>query len=152
MIKGLLTSAVIVILGTSPAWSNGNGLDCTQAVASDDLLRPANHKFVLIEVERVTDEGGGPITIEIDAIFQDEPVEGLGDGDTSPDGAGVGTDTAMVRVERDGGGDGRVYHISFTATDEAGNTCTGKVRVGVPTSRGFANIPVDNGPIFDSTF
>ena len=57
----------------------------------------------------------------------------------------------MIRAERDGGGDGRVYHIRFTVTDESGNSCTGDVLVGVQHSRGLQNIPMDGGPNYDST-
>ena len=49
--------------------------------------------------------------------MQDEPVNGLGDGDTAPDASGIGTSTVQIRSERADNGDGRVYHISFTATD-----------------------------------
>jgi hypothetical protein len=61
----------------------------------------------------------------------------------------VGTDTAEVRAERVGSGNGRVYHVSFTATDELGLSCSGEVTVGVPRSR--HGTPVDDGALFDST-
>jgi hypothetical protein len=61
----------------------------------------------------------------------------------------VGTSTAEVRAERVGDGNGRVYHIGFTATDELGLTCSGVATVGVPTSRN--GTAVDEGPLFDST-
>jgi hypothetical protein len=59
------------------------------------------------------------------------------------------TDTAQVRAERSGLGDGRVYTISFTGTDSFGAECTGEVKVGVPHDK--KDIPVDGGPIYDST-
>jgi hypothetical protein len=39
-----------------------------------------------------------------------------------PDGAGIATNTAQVRAERLGAGDGRVYHIGFTADDGKGKS------------------------------
>lgn len=84
------------------------------------------------------------------SIFQDEPVKSPGSGNTAPDGAGIGTSTASVRPEREGGGDGRVYHISFTATSATGGACTGTVTVGVPKGQGHG-APVDGGPLYDST-
>jgi CSLREA domain-containing protein len=119
--------------------------DCSHATASPNLLWPPNHKFVPIEITGVTNPGGGPVTITVTSIFQDEPVT---DG---PDGTGVGTSTASVRAERDGGGDGRVYHISFTATNASGGSCTGAVTVGVPHDQGPHGGPVDEGPLYDST-
>jgi Big-like domain-containing protein len=124
---------------------------CDDAVPSVSALWSPNHKLVPINVLGVTDPDGDPVTINIDSIFQDEPVDGLGDGNTSPDGAGVGTATASVRAERAGGGNGRVYHISFTASDGNGGTCDGTVLVAVPKSKGVKGAAVDGGVLYDST-
>lgn len=127
--------------------------ECSQGEASIDTIWPPNHKFVPISILGVTDPDGDPITITIDSIFQDEPVDTTGDGKFSPDGQGVGTDTAEVRAERSGSkkvpGDGRVYHISFTAEDDFGEICTGEVSVGVPHDK--KDVPVDGGALYDST-
>ncbi len=88
------------------------------------------------------------LTISIDSIFQDEPV---GKGVHSPDGRGIGTSIAEVRAERDSKGDGRVYHIYFTATDPYGGACSGEVLVGVPHDQGGLIEPIDGGPLYDST-
>jgi CSLREA domain-containing protein len=125
--------------------------DCSHATASPNLLWPPNHKFVPIQITGVTNPGGGPVTITVTSIFQDEPVHSPGSGNTGPDGTGVGSSTASVRAERDGGGDGRVYHISFTATNASGGSCTGAVTVGVPHDQGPHGGPVDEGPLYDST-
>ncbi len=123
---------------------------CSTAVPSRSILNRPNHKFVEIHVLGVTDPDGDPVTITIDSIFQDEAVDAPDSGDTSPDGQGIGTATAEVRAERVGeGGNGRVYHISFTANDDQGNSCSGEVLVSVPVSR---NMPaVDDGALYDST-
>lgn len=124
--------------------------DCSTASPSASTLWPPNHKMKSITVTGVTDPDGDPVTITIDSIFQDEPTNGLGDGDKSPDGAGVGTSTANVRVERAGIADGRVYHIGFTGDDGNGGSCSGGVLVSVPhDQRGAA--AVDQGALFDST-
>jgi hypothetical protein len=125
--------------------------DCARARPSTDTLWPPNHKFATIDVLGVTDPEGDAITCSIDAIFQDEPVDGTGDGSFTPDGMGVGTSTAQVRAERDGGGNGRVYHISFTADDGHGGTCSAGILVGVPKSKGADGAAVDDGPLYDST-
>ncbi len=124
---------------------------CTGATPSIATLWSPNHQYVPIDVLGVTDPDGDPVTITVDGISQDEPVNGLGDGDTAPDGAGVGTSTAQVRAERAGGGNGRVYHIDFTADDGNGGQCNGNVLVGVPKSQGKNGAPVDGGALFDST-
>lgn len=123
--------------------------DCTNAYPSDDVLWPPNHKMVPIQILGVVDPDGDPVTITIDSIWQDEPTNGLGDGDKSPDASGIGTDTAWVRRERSGLGDGRVYKISYTATDDKGASCSCYVYVGVPHD--VKDTPVDSGTIYDST-
>lgn len=126
---------------------------CSEATPSVASIWPVNHKFVPVEVLGVTDPDGDAVTITIDSIFQDEPVDTFGDGKFTPDGQGVGTATAEVRAERSGTakvpGDGRFYHLGFTATDAYGQTCTGSVAVSVPHDQ--SKTPVDGGALFDST-
>ena len=127
-------------------------LDCTMASASPNSLWPPNHKLVSIVFSGIASQGGVPPQISVTGIEQDEPVNGLGDGDTSPDGFGIGTDTPQVRRERSGTGDGRVYFIGFDATDSAtGASCSGTVSVGVPHDQGQGSVPIDSGLRFDST-
>jgi hypothetical protein len=130
--------------------------DCSNAAADPATLWPPNHKMAAVHIVGVVDpDPNDTTTIAITSIFQDEPLNTIGDGNTDVDGAGVGTDTATVRAERTGApqvpGDGRVYHIGFVATDTAGATCTGTVTVCVPHDQGHGGTCVDGGPLFDST-
>ncbi|MBV6422744.1 MAG: hypothetical protein NAOJABEB_00527 [Steroidobacteraceae bacterium] len=124
---------------------------CTNAAADPPLLWPPNHKLKVIEIAGVTDPDGDHVTLRISAITQDEPVNGLGDGDTAPDGFGVGTSQAQIRSERSGTANGRVYRIAFTGDDGKGETCTGAVSVGVPHDRSQQAQPIDDGQSYDST-
>ena len=72
---------------------------CSAAVPSRSELWPPNHAWTPINVLNVTDPDGDFVSITIDAIMQDEPINGRADGNTAPDASGVGTDTAMVRAE-----------------------------------------------------
>ena len=54
---------------------------------------------------------------------------------------------AKVRSERAGNGDGRVYEITFTASDSSGSDCSGSVTVGVPKG----NQLINSGQNYDST-
>ncbi len=123
--------------------------DCSGAVASVAKLWPPNHKLAGISIQGVTDPDGDAVTLSVTSITQDEPVNGLGDGDTSPDGFGVGTANPQVRAERSGTGNGRVYRINFKGTDAKGAECTGSVAVGVPHDK--KDTPVDDGQNYDST-
>jgi hypothetical protein len=127
--------------------------DCSLAYPSMATLWPANHRLTPIEVMGVSDPDGDAVSIAITSIWQDEPVDTYGDGRFTPDGQGVGTSTAQVRAERAGTprvpGNGRVYHIYFSADDGHGGMCTGEVRVAVPHDQ---NEPaVDDGALYDST-
>lgn len=129
--------------------------NCNEAVPTPLELWPPGHQMVPIAILGVTDPDGDPVSLTITGITQDEPVNGLGDGDASPDGKGVSTDTAFVRAERAGireiPGNGRVYEISFSASDGRGGECQGSVRVCVPHDRRPGHVCVDDGQLFDST-
>jgi hypothetical protein len=123
--------------------------DCSGAAPSVDVLWPVNHKMKDIEITGVVDPDGDPVDIMIVGITQDEEVNGRGDGETWSDGSGIGTSTAQVRAERTGLGNGRVYKISFSASDDRGAECTGWVNVCVPHDMGDGCI--DDGQMYDST-
>jgi len=126
--------------------------DCSKATPSISEIWPPNHKLVPISIVGVTDpDVGDTVTITINAITQDEPVNGLGDGDTAPDGFGVDGSSALVRAERSGLGNGRVYVISFTANDPIGAMCTGSVSVCVPHDQKPGHVCIDDGQNYDST-
>ena len=58
------------------------------------------------------------------------------------------SDTILLRAERSGNGDGRVYEVSFTASDGF-ESCDDTVQVSVPHSR--KSTAVDDGQAYDST-
>ena len=120
---------------------------CTAAVASPSFLWPPNHKFSSISINGITNADGKSVTINVTSIFQDEPTQGLGDGDTPIDGV-ISNGAAQVRAERSGLGNGRVYYLNFTAT-AVGGSCTGTVTVSVPHDQ--AHPAVGDGPKYDST-
>ncbi len=119
--------------------------DCSTAVPNAATWSPDN-KFKPVSVNGVTDPDGDVVTITITGIRQDEPVG------RQPDGKIIGPNAAEVRSERDGNGDGRVYHIFFTATDTWGASCTGVVRVTIVPHDQSGNVDaIDQGPLYDST-
>ncbi len=125
--------------------------DCTRAAPTVGELWPPNHKMKEVAVKGVTDPDGDPVTVKIVAIAQDEPLNTVGDGNTCPDAAGVGSSKALLRPERSGLEDGRVYHVSFEAADGRGGVCTGAVGVCVPHDQSKKKTRcVDQGPRFNS--
>lgn len=121
--------------------------DCAAAFASPATLWPANGRLVPIMISGVTDPDGDPLTLAVTGVRQDEALSRTG----TPDAVGIGTATAQIRSDRNGKGDGRVYHLTFTASDGQGGTCTGTVRVCVPHDQGRGRTCVDGGPLFNST-
>lgn len=123
--------------------------DCSEVVLDVTELWPPNHKRHTITASGAVDPDiGGTVTLVIDGITQDEPVNGRGDGNTAPDAFLTSplSAEADVRAERAGPGDGRVYRVHFTATDQFGATCTGTATVEVPHDRRPGGAAVDSAP------
>jgi hypothetical protein len=123
---------------------------CDLAQASPRLLWPPNHKMLPVGITGVADPNNDAVSISITGVTQDEPVNGLGDGDTSPD-AVLQAHNVLIRAERSGTGTGRVYRISFTAGDGNGGSCAGAVTVTVPHSMKPGSVAIDDGQIYVST-
>src|SRR5262245_55935017 len=119
---------------------------CTDAFASPDSLWPPNHKFVPVAIDGVHDPDGDPVAITVTAVAQDEPL----DAGTCGNASGLGTDVVLLRSDRNGDGDGRVYHVAFRADDPAGAFCTGEVDVCVRHDNGPGGVCGDQGALFDS--
>jgi hypothetical protein len=123
--------------------------DCKTLAAKPASLWPPNHKFVTVTLSG-SDPDGDPVTVTVGGVTQDEPLNGLGDGDTSPDAAWVTghPEQVKLRAERSGKGDGRVYRITVTLTSGT-DKCTGTVNVGVPHDQS-GPAAVDSGLIVNS--
>jgi hypothetical protein len=123
---------------------------CELARPSVAELWPPNHKMVAVSILGVTDPENNEIAITILDVTQDEPINGLGDGDTAPDAVIQGS-TVLLRSERSGTGNGRVYHVTFEASDNSGGMCAGTVTICVPHSKGKNAPPcVDDGQNYSS--
>jgi len=120
---------------------------CVLARPSIAFLWPPDHRMHPVEIVGVADPDDGLVRVTVTGVTQDEPVNGLGDGDTSPD-AVVQDGGVLLRAERSGIGNGRAYRVTFTADDGEGGICTGSAMVGVPHAR--KSIPVDDGQVHDS--
>jgi N-acetylneuraminic acid mutarotase len=93
------------------------------------VLWPPNHKMVTIHATlNPNDDLAGIRSVILTSITSNEP-----DGQEDIE-ANIGTsDTSFsLRAERLGTGSGRVYTITYTVTDNAGNTSTAVCTVSVP--------------------
>lgn len=95
-------------------------------------LGPPNHKLVPISVAIVaTDDSGVSPVCKVVRVSSNEPEEGAGDGDSSPDATIVGANEVMLRAERSGQGTGRVYTITVECRDGAGLAASASATVSV---------------------
>jgi hypothetical protein len=107
------------------------------SIATPNVLWPPNHKLVPVAIaSSVSDECDPNPRCAISSVSSNEPVNGLGDGDTSPDWVVTGASTLLLRAERSGTGTGRVYAVGSTCTDAAGNGVIGYAFVTVPHDQG----------------
>ena len=138
---------------TAGTW--GSPPDVSGAYPNTSCLWEPNHwsEFFDISIEGVFDPDGGVVTITITNITSDESTTGEGSGGDihAPDAYGIGTDTAALRAERSGTGNGRVYRINFTASDGVDEDALGNVTVCVPHGQSAGCNCTDDGQIYDAT-
>jgi hypothetical protein len=109
----------------------------TGVSANPSVLWPPNHRLVDVTVSYdVTDNCPLPPGSCTLSVTSNEPVLGHGSGHTSPDWIVLDDHHVLLRAEREGPGNGRIYTITITCVDSGGNTSTDDVTVTVPHDRG----------------
>lgn len=117
-------------------------------------LWPPNHKFVDVGFAFTAVDACDPNSPAAAlAVSSDEdPAFELGSGGPNhcPDAMITGS-AVLLRSERAGTGDGRVYDVHVTATDACGNSAASASAVSVPKAQGGPNSsPVDSGQDFNA--
>ena len=103
------------------------------ASATPHRLWPPNHKYVTVQVAiEVGDDRDPSPSVELVSVVSNEPDDGVDDGNTRDDIVIVDDDTFRLRAERSGSGTGRVYTITYRATDACGNESVVTATVTVP--------------------
>jgi hypothetical protein len=106
----------------------------TGASVNKPELWPPNHKMVDVTVNYGTSDNCGTSTCTL-SVTSNEPVNGNGDGNTSPDWEIIDNHHVKLRAERSGNGNGRIYTITITCTDSSGGSSSQTVTVTVPKSK-----------------
>jgi hypothetical protein len=164
MVEGSETVEFTVTPGTgygvgSPSTATGtitNTPDTTAPVITlipnvNMTLWPPDHNYETVEVSDfvsgATDNCDGPVDVYILKIHSDEVEDGAADGSTLNDIV-IANDceSAQLRAERSGAGNGRVYTITFKAVDSAGNFSTATAQVTVKLNPGTP--AVDSGAAY----
>jgi hypothetical protein len=111
-------------------------------VLTPDLLWPPDHHMVVVTAEVAATDACGGAVIHLRSVASNEPddARGAGDGSTTGDVRHAEPGTAdlefELRAERSARGTGRVYTVTYSATDGSGNESTAEATVVVPHDRG----------------
>jgi hypothetical protein len=142
---GAASSTVTVADTTAPE------VNCAVAVP---VLAPPNHNLVDVGLTFSASDvcDASPLAMAVSVRSDEDPAVELGaGGDVHCEDALVGPDGSVtLRAERSGAGDGRVYVITVSATDNCGNVGTCEVAVEVRQSEN-GTPAVDSGQAFDPT-
>jgi hypothetical protein len=118
-------SVTVTVIDTTPPEIN--------ATATPSTLWPPNHKYVEVHVTvTVYDICDPSPTLTFVSITSNEPDNNKGDGNTINDIVIINDFTFNLRAERSGTGSGRIYTITYKATDVSGNYAVASVTVEVP--------------------
>jgi len=106
-----------------------------------DTLWPLNKKMIdVVATLTVTDHIDQSPKVELTSIISNEPNDANGNSKTENDiqNADTGTEDYEfnLRAERSGSDSGRIYTITYTTTDAAGNIASKNVIVNVPHDQG----------------
>jgi hypothetical protein len=143
-LTGTAQSSVTVQDSTAPT------VMCETAV---DRLWPPNHKLVDVGLSYSASDlcDNGSLAVQVSVTSDEDPQSASGSGGQvhCPDAVVNGTEV-LLRAERSGSGDGRVYEITVSAIDACGNVGTCTVTVGVPKNQAPSSTPIDSGQDYNA--
>jgi hypothetical protein len=100
----------------------------TNVSASPANLWPPNHTMRNVVISYTARDNCSDVTSTL-AVTSNEHLNGIGDGNTTPDWIIVDSHTVQLRAERAGPRTGRIYSITITSTDNCGNSSNTVVNV-----------------------
>jgi hypothetical protein len=106
----------------------------SQPTTNPNTLWPPDHRMVDITVNYTATDNCPNLNCVL-TVTSNEPINGLGDGDTAPDWQVVDAHHVFLRAERSGKNQGRIYTIKTTCTDASGNVVVKTSTVFVPPNQ-----------------
>jgi PKD repeat protein len=101
-----------------------------------DIMWPPNHKYADVEtVVTVQDTVDPSPTVILVSVTSNEADNGKGDGNTTNDIVTLDDTSFRLRAERSGTGQGRIYTITYKATDASGNSAEASITITVPHNK-----------------
>ena len=117
-------NVTVKVIDTTPPQIN--------ATVTPDALWPPNHEYVEVKAKvNAYDICDSSPKITLVSVTSNEPDNSIGDGNTINDFVIVNDFTFNIREERAGTGSGRIYTITYKATDASGNYAITSVTVTV---------------------
>ena len=118
-------TVIVTVVDTTPPQMN--------ITATPSVIWPPNHKYVEVKVNVTAVDVCDPSPqITFVSITSNEPDNGIGDGNTTNDIVIIDDFTFKLRAERSGTGSGRIYTITYKATDASGNYVIASLTIEVP--------------------
>jgi len=119
-------------------WTFSNPPVVVSGISVDKpVLWPPNHTMQPVTVNYSASGCGSQVCTL--SVSSNEPVNGIGDGNTSPDWVVVDPHDVKLRAERSGKGSGRIYTITIKCTDVAGDVASSTATVTVPHDQSKAS-------------
>jgi hypothetical protein len=111
------------VLECSAAACVDSGPPTVEVTLDRDSIWPPNHKYVEVcATVNASDDCDQHPAVSLLSVTSNEPDNGKGDGNTDHDIVIEDGNCFLLRAERSGGGNGRVYTIVYCATDSIGQT------------------------------
>ncbi|HKR64701.1 MAG TPA: HYR domain-containing protein [Thermoanaerobaculia bacterium] len=105
----------------------------TSLTASPNILSPANHKLVDVELTADVVDANDPMPqCSVVTVTANEAINAPGSGSTDFDWLITGAMTVQLRAERSGNGSDRVYTVHVACSDASGNEAMDTTTVKVP--------------------
>jgi len=118
-------TVIVKVVDTTPPQIN--------VTATLSTIWPPNHKYVQVKINATAFDICDPSPqITLVSVTSNEPDNSLGDGNTTNDIIIIDNFTFNLRAERSGKGQGRIYTITYKATDASGNYATASITIQVP--------------------
>jgi hypothetical protein len=119
-------------------WTFSNPPVVVSGISVDKpVLWPPNHTMQPVTVNYSASGCGSQVCTL--SVSSNEPVNGIGDGNTSPDWVVVDPHDVQLRAESSGKGRGRIYTITIQCTDVAGDVASSTATVTVPHDQSKAS-------------
>ena len=105
--------------------------ELTALQLTPDLLSPANHRLVDVLAAYATSDASGTPSCAL-RVSSSEPANGRGDGNTAVDSIVIDAQHVQLRAERSTQGRDRIYTVTVSCSDDAGNASSESATVAVP--------------------